>query len=316
MGDNEVKINVKKAGICGTDIIGRPGCILPVVIGHEFSGIITDVGPNVKNLRPGDKVTCDTTAYVCGKCKFCISGDINLCIERRSIASTANGAFAKYITIRQESVFKLPKNIDLTTASIIEPLACAIHFVIEKAKIEPNDIVVILGAGPMGLLCAQVAILEGAIVILGGKNINSERFKLAEQFGVKKIINVNYENISELVKEFTNGYGADIVMNCTGSSKAIPTGLDCTRRNGKFIQVGITHSMVQLDFDDIFYKKEISLIGGHGSKKSSWLRAIQYLKNGQIQLKPLITKELPLSDWQKGFEMMKNGSAIKVLLTP
>src|SRR4030042_6505779 len=131
----EVKIEVKAVGICGTDLIGRPGLQLPVVIGHELSGDRVEVGEGVRTRKIGDRVTCDTTAYICRECRFCLAGDYNLCIERRSIASRANGAFAKYMVIREGSASLLPDNVSYSSGSICELLACAVHFVTEQALI-------------------------------------------------------------------------------------------------------------------------------------------------------------------------------------
>jgi len=128
-GPGEVKVLVKATGICGTDLYGYSAVKPPVVLGHETAGEVVEVGEGVKKVRVGERVTTETTAYICGKCRFCQRGDYNLCPERQGLGSKVNGAFARYFVIREESIHHLPSHIDFLSGALTEPLACATHAV-------------------------------------------------------------------------------------------------------------------------------------------------------------------------------------------
>ena len=150
MGDL-VKIKLAYSGICGTDLHAFKGTYAstkpPVVLGHEFSGIVTAVGPDVKNIKVGDRVTSETTYKTCGTCPMCASKDYNLCGNRQGIGTQINGSMAEYLVSREESVHVLPDNVSLLSASLTEPLACGVHATIEKGNVQPNDVCVVFGAG-------------------------------------------------------------------------------------------------------------------------------------------------------------------------
>jgi len=165
---NEVKVKVEATGICGTDLYGYSALKPPVVLGHETAGVVVETGKEVRDIKAGDRITTETTAYICGQCKFCQSKDYNLCIHRKGLGSAVNGAFAEYFVIRKESIHQIPSHIDFNSASLFEPLSCATHAVIEQANVLPHEIVLVLGPGPLGLLTAQIAKSLGAKVIICG----------------------------------------------------------------------------------------------------------------------------------------------------
>lgn len=145
----QIKIEVKAVGICGTDIYQHPSLKPPVILGHELSGVIIELGNGVKKYKIGDRVTSETTFYTCGRCRFCLSGDYNLCLERKGIATRANGAFAKYVVNREESIHLLPPHVGFSASALCEPLACAAHAVIEQANVLSGEIAVVMGPGPI-----------------------------------------------------------------------------------------------------------------------------------------------------------------------
>jgi len=317
---NEVKIEVKAAGICGSDIhiyhdtMGIP-LKTPVVMGHEFSGVIVDIGENVKELKRGDRVTSETAAKVCGVCGYCKSGDYNLCSSRLGIGCGVNGAFTKYIVVPQERVHKLPKNIDFMEAALIEPLACCVHAVIEKTKVSAGDIVTIIGPGTIGLLALQIAKTEGAVAIICGTYKDKKRLELAKNLGADITLDIEKENLQEIVQKITDKEGVDVVFECSGSESAINIGLEMIKRNGKYTQIGELGSLIQIDFDKIT-NKEVQLTGSYSQKWSSWRRAIKLLSEKKVKTKPLITDILPITKWGKGFKEHEEKSGIKTILTP
>lgn len=172
-GPNEIVIEVKAAGICGTDIHTYRGKTsipmeFPVVIGHEFSGVILEVGKNVLSYKKGNRVTSETGFEVCGKCRYCQTRNFNLCPDRSAIGYRKNGAFAKYVLVPEHCLHKLPDNVDFLSAALCEPLACCVHAVNELTTILAGDVVIISGSGQIGILSAQLAKCEGGTTILCG----------------------------------------------------------------------------------------------------------------------------------------------------
>lgn len=313
---NEVKVKVKATGICGTDLYGYSALKPPVVLGHETAGIVVEVGEEVKNIKAGDRVTTETTAYICGQCKFCQSKDYNLCIYRKGLGSAVNGAFAEYFVIRKESIHQIPPHIDFNSASLFEPLSCATHAVTEQANLLSHETVLVLGPGPLGLLTAQIAKSLGAKVIICGIEGDEKRLSIAKKLGINQIFNIKKKDIKSCLSKLTLGYGVDVVFECSGSVEAVEYGLNLIRKGGRYIQEGIIHKPIQLRFDQILFDKELSIIGSRTQKPSSWVKAINLVNEGKVNLEELVSDVLPLSNWKEGFRRAKKKNSIKVILQP
>lgn len=253
-GPDEVMIEVKAAGICGSDLhifdedIKLP-IRPPVIIGHEFSGVIVEVGSSVTKWKPGDRVTSETSAHVCGECVPCRTGNYNVCAKKRLIGYWFNGAFARYCVVPSRLVHKLPDNVSFLAGALCEPLACCVNGVIEKTRIRPSDIVVIAGPGPIGLLSLQIAKSQGASVILCGTSRDEKRLKLGEELGADLTVNVEEEDPWQAVSKITKGAGADIFIDCSGSPNAVRMGFQLVRRGGQYTQIGLTGRPFSLDFE-------------------------------------------------------------------
>jgi len=318
VGFDEVKIEVKAAGICGTDIhiyydeyMNNP----PVILGHEFCGVVKEVGKNVTEFKIGDKVTSETSAKVCGKCRFCITGNYNLCSGRLAVGSGVNGAFTKYCVVRKQIVHPLPDNVDFVSGALCEPLSCVVHGVSELTGIQAGDVVVVIGPGPIGLLASQLSKVEGGYVIVMGLSVDEEKLILAKKLGADLTLNIEKENPEKIIKNLTKGYGADVVLECSGVSAGAKLGLKLTRKKGKFTQMGLFGKPIEIDFERIAYK-ELKVTGFFSQKWTSWERGLKLLGEGKVQTKPLVTEELPLTEWKKGFENKEKGKAIKTVLYP
>ncbi|TSB47584.1 zinc-binding dehydrogenase [Alkalicoccobacillus porphyridii] len=314
----QVKIEVKYAGICGSDLHTYEGNYkvnAPVTLGHEFAGVVTEVGAEVSDFQVGDRVTSETTFYICGECRYCKSGDFNLCNHRKGIGTQVNGGFAKYLVAKASSVHKLPKNVDYASASLTEPLACAYHAV-NKATIQPGDVAVVLGPGPIGLLTAQVARAFGARVVITGLTNDQTRLDKAKELGIEDIVNIEKEDIKERVDHLTNGYGADLIFECTGAVPAANMGLDLLAKKGQYVQVGIfSQAKIEIDFEKII-QKEIRVVGTRSQKSADWEPSLEMMNDGRVDAKALITHEFNIDEWDKGYEAIKSGKAIKVSLLP
>lgn len=315
-----VKIAVQKAGICGSDlhiyhsdiaIPVRP----PVVTGHEFSGIVEEVGEGVTEFKKGDRVVSETAFHYCGTCDFCREGYYNLCVERKTLGYWYNGVFTTYTVVPQGRVHKLPDNVDFTSAAMMEPLACVCHAVYDLTKIVPNDVVLISGPGAIGLMALQVAKAHGATCIVSGTNVDEERLKLAKELGADYTVNVQKENLVDFCNGLTRGYGVDVVLECSGNAFGIDGALNAVKKRGYFTQIGLTGKKIEFDIEKICYK-ELHFSGSMGSRNHSWRMAIGLVASGKVNLLPLGQTEFSVLDWEKAFEAFEKKEGYKILMTP
>jgi L-iditol 2-dehydrogenase len=319
-GSNQVLIEVKAAGICGSDLhiyhwdIGyamRP----PMIVGHECSGVIVETGKEVQDWKAGDRVTAEPSAIVCGTCRYCRTGAYNLCPERKVMGYWVNGVFAEYVVVDAIRLHKLPDSISFDEGALTEPLACCVHAVHELTGVEVGDIVVVTGPGAIGMLTAQLAKAEGAVVVMVGTSADEKRLQKAEELGVDAVLNLEKENPVEKILNITEGYGADIVFECAGAAPAAALGLELVRKQGKYTQVGLFGKPIMLDFEKIAYK-ELTVKGSLAQRWTAWKRTIKIMDQGKINLKAVISDKLPLSQWQEAFDRFEKKQGLKILLDP
>ena len=238
----EIKVKVHAAGICGTDInIVRDeyASDFPVIMGHEYSGIVTEVGDGVSGFMPGDRVVSLTAAVTCGHCKYCYEGLLMLCEERKSIGSGVNGAFAEYLVIPAHLAFKIPEGVSLDEAALCEPLACVVRSVTERATVRAGDYVLVSGPGTIGLMTLQVAAASGAKVVVAGTSGDKERLELALKLGALDILVVSQDDFSAKTNEITKGNGFDAAFECSGAEPSADTCLKLLKKTGLYVQVGL-----------------------------------------------------------------------------
>lgn len=313
-----VKIKIAYSGICGTDLHAFKGTYAstktPVVLGHEFSGIVTEIGSDVKKVKVGDRVTSETTYKTCGTCIYCQSKDYNLCSNRKGIGTHQNGSMAQYTVSREESIHILPNNVSLLSAALTEPLACGVHAGVEKGDIQAGDVVCIFGVGAIGLLLSQVAKAKGAIVILAGLTSDAERFEVGKKIGVDRTVDQMKENISEIVSEMTNGVGVDKVFECSGAVPALNKGLEIVKKKGRVVQMGVFPKEKEEIATDLILHKEIEYIGSRSQKPSSWEKSMSLLAAGTVVPEIIVTKIVSLDDWREGFEASIKGEGVKAVI--
>ena len=318
-GDDELKVKVFACGICGTDIHlmhdaypSRP----PIITGHEFSGVVTEVGKHVKNFRPGDKIVTLTAVETCETCEWCRQGLRMLCPERKSVGSGVNGGFAEYVVIPAKHAFHLPHGISMKTAALCEPLACVVRSVCERTTVHAGDYVLVSGAGVMGQLTAHVAHANGGIVIMTGLQSDTERLAIAKELGgVYETVNVDQDGALEKILELTNGMGPHVAYECAGAASSADFCLHALRKTGTYAQVAIPGKPIQMDMDLALYK-EIALTNSYASERTSWLTALSLLKHHLIHIEPLISAVFPLERWDEGFQQTIDKKGFKVLLMP
>lgn len=314
-GQGEVKIKVKIASVCGSDLHIRRGDIgipmrYPVVPGHEFSGVITEVGAGVPESLIGKRVTGENTRLACGRCRQCASGSYNLCRERLATGYAFDGAFTKFVIIPLARIHFLPDKVDFASGALTDPSACAYHAVAELTRISSGDLVLVTGPGPMGLFCLQYAKASGAQVILTGRQKDERRLELGRRIGAD--FTCSSENTEAEIMKISNGAGVDEAIECSGAEEAANLCLQTLRREGSYTQVGICGKPIKLDLDQILYK-ELRVIGSFSQKYWGWEKALELCAKEKITVKPIITHSFKLQEWQKAFDIFESGEAIKVI---
>lgn len=317
-GFGQVKIAVKYCGICGTDLKiekdlapSKP----PVILGHEFCGIVHEIGEGVNNFKKGDRVVSETMAFSCGSCKYCYTGNYMMCDNRLSAGYGVDGGFAEFCVIREGALHKLPDNVSFEQGALAEPLAVCIHFVIELSNLKLGEFVLVSGAGTIGLLAAFVAKTAGAYVILAGTSCDIERLKIGKEMGADRVMNIEEEDLSSVIKEITAGYGVDKAFECAGTATSVQNCIQSLRKRGTLTQVGLNEKLVPTDFNQIS-RKELRIIGSFGHNWANWETSIHLLKNFGDVISKVISDIRPLEDWMEAFKEMENRTAIKILLYP
>lgn len=321
-GPGQVLISVEAAGVCGSDLevhgweLGPESRVQPpVVLGHEGAGRVAALGDGVHDLELGQAVVAETTYSVCGCCPFCQRGELNLCPERRGLGSGADGFFAPYAVVRRESVHALPEGVSTLVGAVVEPLACAAHAVLERARVSPGETVVTFGPGPMGLMAALVASATGARSLLVGTAHSRPRLEFARQWGFAEIFDVQAPDFVDTVTECL-GLGADAVLECTGKLAAVEIGLTLLRAGGRLVVLGEIDEPLLLDTQTTLLRRELVLTGSKSSVPSSWRKALHLLPRIVQTVEAMVSHRFPLSRWQEAFDLVRRREGLKVVLLP
>lgn len=318
-GPDEVLLQVKAAGVCGSDVhMWRNHqswkVKLPLVLGHEFSGVVVQVGERVAGFNPGDRVACETAASVCGRCVYCLSGNYNMCPHRLGYGALADGAFTRYVAARPQILHHIPDNVPFEHAALTEPICVAYNALVEKTLINPGDTVVIQGPGPIGIMALQVARLRGAgTLIVIGAEIDSRRLAVAAELGAHYTLTLPKDDPLKLVRSLGDGFGADLVVDCTGVSQALRQSLELVRPNGRITKIGWGPQPLDFNLDPLV-GKAVTLQGSFSHTYPTWERALQLLSTGQVNLQPVIGGLYPLRRWEEAFRAMESGKNVKSVL--
>jgi L-iditol 2-dehydrogenase len=317
--EGEVLIRVQFAGVCGTDIHILhdlyPKAVPPITLGHEFCGVVAELGPNVQGWEVGARVTVESAAGVCRVCEYCKAGQTQRCDNREAFGSGRDGAFAPFVTMRQDGLYRLPEHVSFQEGALCEPLACAVHAVMERSAVEPGMTALVTGPGPIGLLVLQVAKAVGAKVVITGSRRDEERLKVAERLGADHCVPVDGEDLLPAVNGLTSGMGVDVAFECSGAAGGLKDCLRGVRKGGEIVQVGLFGHTLELNCD-AFTFKEVQVKGSFTHNKGTWEKAIDLLKNRKVNLMFLVSKEFPLDQWQEAFRLFEEGIGLKYLLYP
>ena len=317
-----VLLEVKAAGVCGWDIemwrhrMAHPVTV-PVIQGHEFSGIVAEVGPDVREWCVGDRVVSETSAYVCSRCRWCRQGQYQICPERKGFGYDVDGAFTKYVVVRQDILHRIPEKIPFEEAALSEPFCVAHHALVDMITVRPGDTVAVIGPGPIGMTALQVARVLGASqMILIGNDASATRMKIAgRERWADKIINADRQNAPQAVLDRTEGEGADVVVDAAGNSAALKTALDSVRRLGQIVKIGWGPKPFNESLDTLL-RKSATLVGTFGHNWHNWEAVLKLMKAGRLDARSLITALLPISEWREAFIRAESFEALKMVLMP
>lgn len=314
-GPGEVLIKIKYCGVCGTDIHiyeGDSGAFAvnpPLIPGHEFAGEVVEVGEGVTKLKVGDRVSGDPN-IMCGECYYCRSGMEHFCSSVKGIGTTADGGFAEYTVMNASHVHKVPDELDFMTAAMAEPMSCCIHG-IDLCEIKQGDTVLVMGAGPIGIIMLQLAKLSGAAKLIVSEPVEEKR-ALALELGADIVIDPINQDIESILKENTSN--VDCVIECAGLVK---TQEDAVRLAGKsarvmFFGLGSPDARISIKPDDIF-KKELKITSSF-INPYTFPRAIAMLATGKVDIKSIITNEVLLDDIAEVFKNPEYRRSGKVMI--
>jgi L-iditol 2-dehydrogenase len=321
-GPQDLLVQVQACGICGSDVHGYDGSsgrrIPPLVMGHEAAGEVVAVGSAVKQFQLGDRVTFDSTVS-CGHCSYCRAGSINLCENRQVLGVSCNefrrqGAFAEYVTVPQNIVYKIPDSLPYRHAAMIEAVSIAVHAT-NRTPRHLGGTVAVVGTGMIGLLCVQTLKLAGFAKVIA-IDLEDEKLKLALKLGATHTINARTEDAIARVMEITHGRGVDASMEVVGAKAPVNTCFQIVRRGGSVTLVGNLTPSVELPLQ-IVVTRELSIYGSCASN-GEIPQCIELLASGAIQVEPLITATARLDETAQWFDRLYAGEkgAMKVIVTP
>lgn len=320
--DNEALIKVHCIGICGSDVhyyvhgkIGRYEVKEPIILGHEVAGVVVSVGKDVTEVAVGDRVAVEP-GVTCGTCEYCKSGRYNLCPDVVFMATPpVHGAWAEYVSVRGDFLFKLPDEMSFEEGALLEPLSVGFH-AMRRGKVGPENRVFVTGLGPIGLLAIQAAKMFGVTEIYAS-DVVPYRLNLALEMGVTAVINPMKENVNKRLAELTNGKGIDAIIETSGNQRAVSDTVKQVNRGGRIILVGLpVTSDIPIDIPHLI-DSEIDLYGVF-RYANTYPAAIQALSRSDLNIEKIITHKFSLDDIKEAVEVARTQKdiSLKVMIYP
>jgi 2-desacetyl-2-hydroxyethyl bacteriochlorophyllide A dehydrogenase len=311
INDKEVLIKNSYAGFCGTDFKIFNGDYVakyPLIPGHEFSGIVEKVGKDVKGIKQGQRVAIEHT-ITCGNCYYCKRNEQNLCINRGSYGTTANGGFAEYSKVTENCIHILNDRVSLKEAALQEPLGCGI-LGLERINIRYGDKALIFGIGPIGLILLQLLNIRGVSSITM-VDVHKDKIEIGKKFGASHVL-INDKDINEKLKSISE-YGFDIVIDATGIAKVCEQLFGYVNKNSRILFFGHCEHDEKISISPYqIHKNDLSIYGSFSLKRNT-AQALELLANKKINLEGIISHEFKLTDFAEAFELAKTGKFTKIM---
>lgn len=320
-GPRMVKAEIKYCGICGTDhkmyTDDHAYYTPPIVLGHEFSAVVVEVGDKVQNIKVGDEIVAAplrTRNTLHQRHAYHFPGRV-----RRGFDTpwgvAAYGGFTKYGVYPEESVLKIPDGVTLVDAALTEPTAVCARGIIGFGMVHCTDVAVVSGPGSIGLLAAQIAKAEGATVIVCGIDGDEKKLEMAAKLGADMVFNVSKEDPLPAILDMTYGAGADVVIECAGHGSSIANLINYARLGAQYIQIGTSMHKYEVDFMQLAYK-ELKAVGTFGASHQDFERSLRLMANGQVSGSGVVSHKMPISQWEEAFKIIEARESVKILLYP
>jgi len=313
---DEVLIQIKRIGVCGSDIHVyhglHPYTSYPVVQGHEVGGVVAETGVNVTGFSSGDKVVF-MPQVTCGECYSCRHGMYHICDSLKVMGFQTNGAAQDYFSVKADKVLKLPATMSLDEAALIEPISVAVHCLSRGGRIEGQKVLV-LGGGTIGNLVAQVAQASGAEAVLL-TDISDYKLKKARECGIKNVVNPDNDDLSQAILKVFGPDKADLIMECVGVQPTITQAIANARKGSTIVVVGVFGKKTEVDLG-LVQDHELSLVGTLMYQKKDYERAIELVASGKLRLDPMVTQRFAFKDYPQAYESIEGsgGDYLKVMI--
>ncbi|MDQ3815850.1 MAG: zinc-binding dehydrogenase [Armatimonadota bacterium] len=319
--EDDVLLAVRGVGVCGSDLHQYHGTHswkvnYPVVLGHEFAGVVAQAGKRVRVFQEGDRVISETAAVIDPTSPLVRAGSYNLDPNRLGFGYGVNGAMTQFVRVPERCLHHLPDSLSFEKAALTEPCCVAYNATCVNARIRPGDSVVVIGPGPIGLLCALMARLSGANpLIVIGIAADTKRLQVARQIGATHMLGAEGEDVIGPIKGLGDGYGVDVVIDAAGVSATLHLALELVRPGGHVTKVGWGPQPYGFSLDPLV-AKGATLQGSFSHNWPMWEKVIAMLASGQINLDPILNRVAPLAEWQSCFDDMQSGDIVKAVLKP
>ncbi|MBS1854466.1 MAG: galactitol-1-phosphate 5-dehydrogenase [Acidobacteria bacterium] len=322
IGADDVLVRVRACGICGSDVHGLDGStgrrIPPLVMGHEAAGEVVRCGANVTDLKPGDRVTFDSTVY-CGRCFFCARGEVNLCDNREVLGVSPgpyrrHGAFAEYVSVPRRIMYRLPDNLSYEQAALIEAVSVAVHAV-NLTPVVLGDTAVVVGSGMIGLLAIQAVKHAGATRVVA-VDPDEGRLKVALELGATDAVNPKTTDAAEAIRGLTGGFGAAVAIECVGATEPVATAIAAVRKGGAVTLVGNIQPEIALPLQSVVTRQ--IRVQGSCASNGEYPASIELMAKGAIRVEAMISAVAPLAEGPGWFERLyrREAGLMKVVLRP
>jgi len=321
IGEDDVLLRVTAVGICGSDLHQYHGknswrVNYPVVLGHEFAGVVDSLGKRVHGFREGDRVVSETAAVLPQDSALIRQGLYNLEPGRLGFGYGVDGAMASFVKVPARCLHHVPPSVPMEKAALTEPCCVAYNAVCVNSRMRPGYRVAVIGPGPIGLLCAMMARLAGAgHLLVIGTPADAKRLDVALQIGADTVLGAQSENVSAWVKNFADGYGMDLVIDAAGVSASLKLALEIVRPAGQITKVGWGPQPLGFSLDPLV-QKAVTLQGSFSHNWPVWEEVLSLLATGKIDLTPVLNQVSPLTEWREAFEAMHSGAIVKGVLKP
>ena len=315
IGEDDVLLEVMNVGVCGSDLHQWMASHswpvnYPVVLGHEFAGFIVETGARVKEWKIGDKVVSETAAVIDANNPLSRQGLYNLDPSRKGFGYGVDGAMTRFVRVPQRCLHRIPDHLSFEEACLTEPCCVAYNAAVMNTRIKPGDLVIVLGPGTIGILCAAVAKLCGAEVALLGLETDQARLAVARKYGCE-----TFTGDATAWAKQKDGLGADVVIDAAGSSITLKIALELVRPNGQITKVGWGAEPLGFSLDPLV-QKNITLQGSFSHNWPVWEKVVALLATGKLDVRPIIGGVWPITSWREAFEKMHHGEVVKSVLRP